>query len=178
MNIVITAGHSNVDPGAVYDGQKEADFCADMRNYVAYYLRNWGLSVTTDGEGRTNAPLRQAIQLAKSADIAVEFHLNAAQNKTACGIEVITRDKNKKLAQSIAKAIQSVTGSKLRGKEDGFKPEDAGQHSRLGFVSAGGLIVELEFLSNPYWFRILNNKRWVVAKAIAEVIKDHAESKA
>lgn len=29
--IVITAGHGGKDPGAVYNGIKEADFCADMR---------------------------------------------------------------------------------------------------------------------------------------------------
>ena len=48
MTVVITAGHSNEDPGAVYDNTKEADFCADMRNYVAFYLRNWGVQVKTD----------------------------------------------------------------------------------------------------------------------------------
>lgn len=174
--IVITAGHSNTDPGAVYNNVREADFCADMRNYVAYYLRNWGFDVATDGEGRTNAPLAQAIALAKKADIAVEFHLNAAQSKQAFGVEVITRDKHKVLAQDIAKAVAEVTTTKLRG-DNGFKPEDSGQHSRLGFVQAGGLIVELEFLSSPYRFKLLNDKRWSVAKAIAEVIKNHIDNK-
>lgn len=170
--IVITAGHSNTDPGAVNGQMREADFCADMRNYVAFYLRNWGFNVVTDGEGRTNAPLAQAVHLARKADLAVEFHLNASTNKTVKGIEVLSRDKHKKISQAIAKAINSVTGSPLRG-EEGWKPEDAGQHRRLAFVSAGGIIVELEFISNFNRMKTLTETRWVVAKAIAEVIKDY-----
>ena len=174
MTVVITAGHSNEDLGAVYDNTKEADFCADMRNYVAFYLRNWGIQVKTDGEGRTNAPLRQAVLLAKNSKLALEFHLNASENKTAYGIEVLALEKHKKIAQEIAYAIKTVTGSRLRGDE-GYRPQNAGQHARLGFVSAGGLVVELEFLSNSARFNILNEKRWLVAKAIAEVIKNYLQ---
>lgn len=170
--IVITAGHGGRDPGAVYNGVKEADFCADMRNYVAHYLKNWGFDVETDGIGRVNAPLSQAVQLAKGADLAIEFHLNASTNRAVKGIEVLSRDRHKKLSQKIARAIQSETGSTLRG-EDGWKPEDAGQHRRLAFVSAGGIIVELEFVSNFNRMKALTDKRWSVAKAIAEVIKEY-----
>lgn len=179
MRIVITAGHGGKDPGAVADYAKngtidfkEADFCADMRNYVAYYLRNWGYRVETDGQGATNAPLAQAIELAKQADIAVEFHLNAAVNEKAEGIEVLALHTKRSLAQKIAKAIHSVTKSPLRG-EQGYKSDSSGQHSRLGFCRAGGLVVEMEFISNKARMETLNNKRWVVAKAIAEAIHNH-----
>lgn len=169
--IVITAGHSNTDPGAVSDGYKEADYAADMRNYVAYYLRNWGFDVVTDGEGRVNAPLAQAVRLIPGSDLAVEFHLNASTNKTARGIEVLSRDNRKRISQRIAKAVQSVTESVLRGDE-GWKPEDSGQHKRLAFVSAGGLIVELGFITNFTEMKVLMEKRWLVAKAIAEAIRE------
>lgn len=171
--IVITAGHSNSDPGAVNGGTKEADFCADIRNYVAYYLTHWGeKDVVTDGAGRINAPLSQAIKLAKGADVAVEFHLNASSNRAAHGVEVLSLPANKVLAQKIAFAVSSVTGSKLRG-DNGYKDQGSGQHSRLGFCMAGGLVVELEFLTNTTRFNALNEKRWLVAKAIAEVIRDY-----
>lgn len=172
--IVITAGHGGQDPGAVYDGTRESDFCADMRNYVAYYLRNYGYHVVTDGEGRVNAPLAQAVRLIKGADLALEFHLNAFANRKSYGVEVLARDRHKVISQKIAQAIVGVTGSQLRG-DQGFVPEDKGQHKRLAFVSNGGLIVELEFLSNATRFATLRDKRWLVAKAIAETIRDHLQ---
>lgn len=183
MRIVITAGHGGKDPGAVADYDKdgnaeytESTFCADMRNYVAYYLRNRGYRVETDGQGPTNAPLSQAIVLAQGADIAIEFHLNAAVSPSAEGIEVLANPRHKLLAQKIARAIRDVTGSPLRG-DGGFKVESSGQHSRLGFVRAGGLVVELEFVSNKARMQVLNDKRWLVAKSIAEAIMNHIGGK-
>ena len=91
--------------------------------------------------------------------------------QTARGIEVLSRDNRKRISQRIAKAVQSVTESVLRG-DDGWKPEDSGQHKRLAFVSAGGLIVELGFISNFTEMKVLMEKRWLVAKAIAEAIRE------
>ena len=92
MYITITAGHSNTDPGAVNGSDREADIAQDMRNIVASILRtDHGLEVKTDGEGKGNLPLREAVKLIKGSRLAVEFHTNAAVNKTATGIEALTR---------------------------------------------------------------------------------------
>ena len=58
---VITAGHSNTDPGAVAFGRKEADIAVDMRNMVAHYLTAAGHTVITDGDGRDNKSLYEAV---------------------------------------------------------------------------------------------------------------------
>lgn len=169
MRVCITAGHSNKDPGAIGNGYIEAEFAADMRNYVVHYLKEAGIEVVSDGTGRTNAPLKDAIVLANSADIAVEFHLNASSSPTPVGIEVLSQPKDKPFAQALANAIGKVTGSPLRGQL-GWKAPDSGQHSRLGYVRAGGLIVELEFVSNKSAMAKLYDRRWTVAKMIANVI--------
>lgn len=174
--ITITAGHSNTDSGAVNGKWQENKFVTNTRNYVVYYLRKAGIEVQTDGSGDDNKPLRHAISLASIADLAIEFHLNASANKSVHGVEILSQPRYKKISQDIAKAIVSVTGSKLRG-DKGWKPENAGQHSRLGFVRAGGLIVELEFISNDEYMTTLENTHWLVAQAIADVIINYVKGK-
>lgn len=170
--VTVTAGHGGIDPGAVGNGFTEAYFAADMRNYIAHYLTQANVKVRTDGTGSTNGALKDAVKLIKGSAIAVEVHLNASTSHLAKGIEVLAQPKDKTLAQAIAKAIASVTGSPLRG-DKGYKPENAGQHSRLAYVSNGGLIIELDFISNKDAMAVLNEKRWLVGKAIANAILDH-----
>lgn len=90
---VITAGHSNVDPGAVAQGEKESALMADLRNIVALKLRQLGHKVVTDGEGKDNQPLSSALKL--KGDLAVELHTNAAANPKATGVEVLALPKHK-----------------------------------------------------------------------------------
>ena len=80
---IISAGHSNVDPGAVGNGLKEADVAVELRNAVADKLRIEGHTVFTDGDGSTNASLRDAIKLIKGQGLALEIHCNAAANPSA-----------------------------------------------------------------------------------------------
>ena len=44
---VVTAGHSNTDPGAVANGRKEAEIACDMRSMIASKLRARGATVET-----------------------------------------------------------------------------------------------------------------------------------
>lgn len=170
MTILISAGHSMTDPGAVNPrlNLREAELARKFRNAVALYLGEYGCPYVIDGSPETNAPLREAIKLAAGKTLAVEFHFNAANGK-AKGIEVLANAKDKLTAQNIAAAIHKVTGSPLRG-DKGYKPENAGQHSRLGFVRAGGLVVELEFIDHDDAMRVWLDKYWLVAKELAETL--------
>lgn len=170
--VAVTAGHSNTDPGAVRGKDKEADFVVKVRNAVELYLLRAGLVVKTDGQGDINLPLTNAIQIIRGSSTAIEFHLNASSNPQANGVETIALPEDKKLAQAISKAISEITGSRLRGK-DGWIDQSDSARGKLGFVSNGGLIVELGFISNPAEFAVLQAKYWLIAKAIAQVIIDH-----
>ena len=146
--IVLTAGHSNTDPGAVNGSDREADIAQDMRNITASILRNdYGFTVKTDGEDKGNLPLREAVKLIRGSDVAIEFHTNAAASKAATGVEALSTPKNKRWCQVLSKAVADATGWKLRG-EGGFKPDNAGQHSRLAYAQAGGIVFEPFFISN------------------------------
>ena len=170
--VTVTAGHSNVDPGAVSGKFKEAELVTNFRNAVAYYLKSSGISIKTDGVGTTNNPLASAIKLIKGSSVAVEFHLNASGSSQANGIETIALPKDKKLAQDLSKAVAAALGSRLRGNE-GWIDQSQSARGKLGFISNGGLIVELGFISNEDEISRFNARYWLAAKAVADVLIDY-----
>lgn len=170
--VTITAGHSNSDPGAVNGSDRESEIAQDMRNIVAHYLKSKGVDIRTDGEGKGNLPLSEAIKLIKGSNIAVEFHCNAAATKSAKGVEALSQLKDKIISQKLCAAVSSIMGNPLRG-DKGWKPENSGQHSRLAYVSNGGIILELFFISNDEELSTWKQKKWLIGKAVAEVIKEY-----
>lgn len=171
--VVITAGHSNTDPGAVNGNITEAEITTDMRNIVAYCLKDLGIDVVTDGRGNDNQTLRQAIKLIKQGEVAIEFHCNAFHLPTAGGVEALAQPKDKVICQKLCEAVSDVMGIPVRGSAGGFKPENSGQHSRLGYVREGGIILELFFISNPKELATYQAKKWLIAREIADVIAEH-----
>ena len=172
--ITITAGHSNVDSGAVAtDGTKEATLATQFRNAVVHYLQqDKNIHVRTDGHGTNNAPLSEAIKLIKGSDLAIEWHMNASTNATANGVETISLPKDKALSQKLSASIAKVFDSKLRG-DKGWIDQSQSARGKLGFVSNGGLIVELEFISNPEKLKKFQDTYWQAAKAVSEVILEY-----
>ena len=173
--VTVTAGHSNKDPGAVNGKFKEAELVSQFRNAVAYYLREAGLQVKTDGVGILNQDLNAAIKLIKGSSVAVEFHMNAATSKQANGIETIALPKDKKLAQDLSKAVADAFGSRLRG-DNGWIDQSQSARGKLGFISNGGLIVELGFISNEEELFQFNARYWSAAKAVAMILIKHEKA--
>ncbi|SPJ20634.1 N-acetylmuramoyl-L-alanine amidase [Prolinoborus fasciculus] len=170
--VTVTAGHSNTDPGAVNGKIKEADLVVNFRNAVTHYLREAGLQVKTDGTGTKNDPLSAAVKLITGSSVAVEFHMNAATSKQANGVETIALPKDKKLAQDLSKAVADALGSRLRG-DNGWIDQSRSARGRLAYVNAGGLIVELGFISNEDELARFNARYWLAAKAVAKVLIDY-----
>lgn len=167
---VVTAGHSNTDPGAVANGRKEADIAVDMRNMIASKLRALSHNVITDGEGKDNQPLSKAIKLVSNG-LAIEIHCNAASNASATGVECISLPKHKALCQRLSNAIAAATKDKVRG-DNGWIDQSKSARGKLGFVEAGGVIVELFFLSNKGDLERYEGVKWLVASAIVgELVK-------
>lgn len=152
--LLLAAGHSNTDPGAVnVSGLKEAEYVLAFRDLLYNQMNEIvdakEFLLLRDGKQGENLSLSDSIKLAKSVDIAIEFHLNAAVNTKATGIEVIAQDtpSKKKKAQDIASKLSELNGLKLRGNK-GFIAPQSSARKRLGFCEAGGFIVELGFISN------------------------------
>lgn len=147
--ILISAGHTNIkgqDRGAAANGYIEGELAVTLRDAVAARLRDLGRKVSEDGFDGVNDPLTKAIALARAADTALEFHWNSGP-ASATGVEVLCKSPKKALAQRIAGVVAANLGLRLRG-DKGWKSDTSGAHSRLGFCDAGGLIVEVCFITN------------------------------
>lgn len=165
--IFISAGHSSTDPGAAANGLTEAQVVLEFRDLVAFYLEQKGATFGRDGRKGENFPLSQAAALAKQYDIAVEFHLNAGP-VTATGVETLSATKGYAFASKLCSVVEDTLSIPNRGA----KPENSGQHSRLAFVQAGGIILELFFLTNKEDLRKYQEKKWLLAKAVANALME------
>lgn len=173
--IFLSAGHSTVDPGAgvdqVIDGKhfrrNEADVVEDFRDMVALYLRKADIPYQADGVGDQNQTLAQTIRLIGKNRPAVEFHCNAGP-PAATGVETLSADRDMALGAKLCVAIADT----LKIRNRGAKSEGSGQHHRLGFVQAGGIIVELFFITSAYDLAQYDARKWLAAKAVAEVLKE------
>lgn len=171
--VLLSAGHSTViprDPGAVGNGFTESYLALELRDLVADLLREKGIDVVEDGEDGQSQPLKKAIDLIRTSKpaVAIEFHWNAGP-PTATGIEVLSKPANKVRAQALAEAIHAATGLVLRG-DRGWKADNSGQHHRLAFCEAGGLIVEVCFISSKVDMDRYTSQKGHVAANLAEVL--------
>ena len=162
----ISAGHSDKDPGAVSGNRREADIAVEFRNIVSFYLKQMGRPHELDGRGTENLPLSYAAKRARNHRVSAEFHCNASDNPKATGVEVLCAPKDNARAADICAALSDAFGIKNRG----VKPENAGQHHRLAFVQAGGMIEELFFISNKSDLAAYDQKKWLAGKRVAEIL--------
>ena len=171
MRVTVTAGHGGGDPGATYAGLTEADLMAGLRDVVATKLRAAGHVVRTDGEGKVNRALSYALTLIPGSGIAVDLHTNAFSNPSASGVEVVAKEGMKVPAQRLARAVAAALGLGVRG-EAGWIPAARSQHSRLAYLTAGGMILETFFLSNPMDLASFLHNEDAVARAIASTLTE------
>lgn len=170
--LMISAGHSDTQPGVVANGYREADIVLEFRQLVSAELCELGIKHLLDGEPHENLPLRQAVEIARRCDIAVEFHTDSAA-PTASGSWTLSHAPNKPLGAQLAARAADTMGIQNRGA----RPENAGQHHRLAFVSdGGGIIHELFFLTNPNDLAAYKRHKQVLAGEIAAVLASAART--
>lgn len=167
--LTVTAGHGGSDPGAVAGRVCERDLMTELRDIVALKLREGGHTVKTDGARWQNLPLVHALTLVPGSAWAVELHTNASANPAATGVEVVSMPADKGRAQRLAQAIAKVLGLRVRG-EAGWIDQTQSARGRLAFVRAGGMVAECFFLSNPVDLATYQERKWLVASAIASVL--------
>lgn len=171
MKFTVTAGHGANDPGAVAaNGITEASLMTELRDLVADQLRSRGHDVKTDGAKWQNLPLVHALTLVPGRDLAVELHTNAFTNPAAKGVEVISNPDRREQSRTIARNISHALDIPLRGA-GGWIDQSMSARGRLGFVRAGGLVVEVFFISNPDELAKFQARKLALAEAIARAME-------
>ena len=172
--IVLTAGHSATDPGAVADNYTEAGLMLQLRDITADMLRGYGHIVIEDGGDGENLPLRHAISLIEQGAIAVELHTNASDNPAARGVEAISLPDQREFSRRLAQMVAGVLGTRVRG-DAGWIDQSQSRRGRLGYVNAGGVILETFFISNPIEREAYFARLPEVAGAIADAIHEELQ---
>ena len=86
-------------------------------------------------------------------------------------MECISIPEHKELCQRLSNAIAATTKDNVRG-DNGWIDQSKSARGKLGFVEAGGVIVELFFLSNKGDLDRYEEVKWLVASAIVgELVK-------
>jgi len=172
--VLISAGPSNQGPGATANGVTEASLAVELRDILAARLRALGCNVAEDGADGQNLPLAEAVKLIAGKAFAVEIHFNASANSSATGVECISLPASKVAAQALAAVTASTLGLKLRGA-NGWIDQSQSARGKLAFVAAGGVILEVCFISNKSDLSAYRSCLVALVNSLAETIKRIAQ---
>lgn len=162
--IVIDAGHGgkypNGDPGAVNGKYKEADANLAIAKKVGAKLKAKGHNVKYTRTKDVYFSLAERCRMSNNwdADIFVSIHLNAAENKSANGIETwrysSVGKQTKALAENVQTELITATGWRNRGVKT------SSTLYVLKHTKASAVLVECGFISNDAECKKLFNSAW------------------
>lgn len=173
--IILDAGHSIDDPGAIAGGTTEAKEAIKIRDQLIPLLKlDFNVEVVPD-----NLNLVQSIAWVNKKfknledGLAFAIHLNAGGGK-GYGAEIFYYDgdeKSKEIANTLINKYCNITGFYNRGT----KPDTATRHKRLGWirdVKPWSLLIECCFIDNQEDMKKLREGFDKIALAIYSGICD------
>lgn len=172
----ISAGHNNSDPGAVANGNKEADITKIVRDSIAINARPTEIILDKDSE--TNRQYQGRIKPG-AGSVIFDIHLNAAAKNTTSGIECFVNKKdfaNKnslsyKMADRFCKEYSAILGIPNRG----VKSESSSQHSRIGILNLGAgiaVLCEVDFITSTTAVQNIINHKDQLGKVGAKILQE------
>lgn len=113
MKVFISAGHGGKDPGCIGGNLKEKDCVLLIAKACKNRLEQYGINVSMSRTKDEDDPVEQEVAEANNSkcDLAVSFHLNASENKTAKGFELYRYSKDKvtyELCREIEKELRAI----------------------------------------------------------------------
>lgn len=156
--IIVNAGHSDSDPGAVT--LVERDEVKKIRDAFVEVMQNKGFEVLVIPDNLTlPQSIAQANQWAAAlADaLCIDIHLNSSSNKAVRGVETFygTTGTSKDIATALANSISLSMGFPNRGA----RPDTQTAVGSLGWIrqtKAWATLVEVGYISNAEDMAVLN----------------------
>lgn len=166
-----SAGHNLKDPGAVYNGRKEADEMISIRNMIVLLLGEANHANIPDNDTES-ASQHQARIKTGAGSVVCEFHLNAAANQKATGTEAVVKLNATENSKAMAKELTDATARILGIRNRGVITEAQTARKKIGIVNKPGTAVLLEicFLSNPDDMKAYDAHKPELAKTYAEIL--------
>lgn len=169
MTILINAGHSEIDCGAVgRTGLKEADVNMNIAICVQRYLKDKGINSFIIRQDKSLFDvIRYCNTYPKDYDFAVSIHCNAAETGHAHGTETLyypTSKRGKQIAQCIQEELVKAVGLRDRG----IKPRN--DLAFLKKTKRTSVLVECAFISNAKEEKMLKENYNLFAQGITRGI--------
>lgn len=182
MKLFIDPGHGGHDSGAVgLSGLRECDVVMDLANRLQAIAVEHGFTVGMSRSVDRFVPLSERAAIANrwGADLFVALHCNAAENRTAAGIEVWTTPGQTK-ADSWAESVLVEMGAAFphenlrRDTSDGDSDREA-NFAVLRLTNAPAILVETGFISHAATEMSMRTDAWRdrVVAAIMQGILAH-----
>lgn len=145
MRICIDPGHGGCQPGAVYQGIREADLVLPMSMNLGALLHQAGHDVLLTRTDDRDVSLRERCRMSDAfgADLFLCMHLNAASSPDANGSEiwVWTGSRAFMPAREIQRGIVEATGARDR------KVRETQKYYVLRHTKALAMVIEPGFMS-------------------------------
>lgn len=175
MRIALIVGHSKESQGAVNKKSMTTEFNYNNRlvPLISESLTELGVdNVIVYRDSYAGLPKKVN---ATGADIAIEFHANAALNLSATGSETLywhTSEKGKELAQSLQNQVIDCLNLRNRGLKP-ITPEGRGAHL-LRKTAMPCVILEPFFISNDDDLKHAEDQIERLAEAVVVGVSDYA----
>ncbi len=149
--LVIDAGHGGKDPGAVVPQTYEKDVALKVALKVEKLLRAQGAEVYMTRSDDSYPTLAERAGLANTykVDLFISIHANAAENKSAQGIETLYSDQGQRgnLSKAFAQSLNQSMVQAVGAVDRKAKADVRGLHV-LKHTTMPAALVELGFLTN------------------------------
>lgn len=168
-----SAGHHDKDPGAVYNGIKEADKTKELRNLISKHLGTH--KHITDYDCETNRQYQNRIK-PDNGSVIFDIHFNASTNALVSGTEMIVGNNASKHSIEMASELVSGTSKILGIPSRGVKTETQTARGKIGILNLGAgiaVLAEVCFLSNTSDMIKYEANKEALAKFYASVLKKY-----